>query len=59
MASRPMFRVLAMRRMLVALSSQLATKQAMSEMILPQYRELLNRYFYALAQHKDEADGGK
>ncbi len=35
------------------------TKQAMSEMILPQYRELLNRYFYALAQHKDEADGGK
>jgi hypothetical protein len=30
------------------------TKQAMGEMILPQYRELLNRYFYALSQHKEE-----
>jgi TolA-binding protein len=35
------------------------TKQEMLEMILPQYRDLLTRYFYALAQHKDETGGGK
>lgn len=30
------------------------TKQAMQDMILPQYRELLDRYYYNLSQHRDE-----